>query len=306
MDISVIIPVYNKAEYIQQCIESLQEQDFDEFEIVAVDDGSTDKSGEICDRIVNQYPNFRVFHTSNQGVTAARRYGLEQAKGTYVVFVDSDDALMPHALKTLYETIEKQKADEVIGTFCTQDGVNSPVVYEGLTPVEPLVQQIITGKNRFPVLWAIIFRKEILEGCLDTPRDIIEGEDKLMQVKVLMKTPKVFFISEQVYRYTLGLPNNRRHTLEREMLYDNILRQTLQPHWSDYEAAFTLHQLKEYEKFIHDGQYEVRQAYYDAQLSSIKHPLPLYDRIVWMLPASISRPLIKFYRWAIQIKQHHL
>lgn len=306
MDISVIIPVYNKAEYIQQCIESLQEQDFDEFEIVAVDDGSTDKSGEICDRIVNQYPNFRVFHTSNQGVTAARRYGLEQAKGTYVVFVDSDDALMPHALKTLYETIEKQKADEVIGTFCTQDGVNSPVVYEGLTPVEPLVQQIITGKNRFPVLWAIIFRKEILEGCLDTPRDIIEGEDKLMQVKVLMKTPKVFFISEQVYRYTLGLPNNRRHTLEREMLYDNILRQTLQPHWSDYEAAFTLHQLKEYEKFIHDGQYEVRQAYYDAQLSSIKHPLPHYDRIVWMLPASISRPLIKFYRWAIQIKQHHL
>ena len=306
MDISVIIPVYNKAEYIQQCIESLQEQDFDEFEIVAVDDGSTDKSGEICDRIVNQYPNFRVFHTPNQGVTAARRYGLEQAKGTYVVFVDSDDALMPHALKTLYETIEKQKADEVIGTFCTQDGVNSPVVYEGLTPVEPLVQQIITGKNRFPVLWAIIFRKEILEGCLDTPRDIIEGEDKLMQVKVLMKTPKVFFISEQVYRYTLGLPNNRRHTLEREMLYDNILRQTLQPHWSDYEAAFTLHQLKEYEKFIHDGQYEVRQAYYDAQLSSIKHPLPLYDRIVWMLPASISRPLIKFYRWAIQIKLHHL
>ena len=311
MKLSVIIPVYNKVDYVRPCIESLLKQDFSDFETILVDDGSTDGSGKLCDELAAQYTQLCVYHTTNQGVTAARRHGVEQAKADYILFMDSDDALMPHALQTLYDTIEKTGADEVIGTFCTQDGIASPVVYKGLTPTEPLVRQIITGKNRFPVLWAIIFRKEILLGCLDTPRDIIEGEDKLMQVKVLMKQPKVYFIANQVYRYTLGLPNNRRRTLEREMLYDSILRQTLKPHWDNYEDAFILHQLKEYEKFIHDGQYEVRKLYYQAQFSSsnvqsLTSPIPLYDRIVWMLPPALSQPLIKLYKRIIQIKQHNL
>ena len=225
MKISIVIPIYNKAAYIRPCMESLLEQDFDDFEIVAVDDGSTDGSGDLCDELAQETPRIHVIHTPNGGVTAARRVGVEQAQGRYIVFVDSDDVLMPHALKTLYDTIEQTQADEVVGTFCTQDGTLSPKVYEGWTPVEPLIQAIITGKNRFPVLWGIIFRKELLEDCLDTPRDIIEGEDKLMQVKVLMKQPKVFFIKDCIYRYTLGLPNSRQHTLERERLYDDLLRQ---------------------------------------------------------------------------------
>ena len=176
--LSVIIPVYNKVDYIRPCVESLLEQDFSDFETILVDDGSTDGSGKLCDELAIQHAQLTVYHTTNQGVTAARRHGVEQAKADYILFMDSDDALMPHALKTLYDTIEKTGADEVIGTFCTQDGIASPIIYQGGTPVEPLVRQIITGKNRFPVLWAIIFRKEILQGCLDIPRDIIEGEDK--------------------------------------------------------------------------------------------------------------------------------
>jgi glycosyltransferase involved in cell wall biosynthesis len=310
MKISVIIPVYNKADYILGCVESLLTQDFDDFEIVAVNDGSTDESGRICDELAKAHARFHIHHTTNQGVTAARRYAVEQAKGTYIVFVDSDDALMPHALHTLYDQIEATHADEVIGTFCTQDGVQSPVVYQGETEPEPLIRQIITGKNRFPVLWAIIFRKEILQGCLDTPRDIIEGEDKLMQVKVLMKEPKVYFIPDCVYRYTLGLPNSRNHTLEREMLYDDILRQVLAPQWDSMKAAFTLHQLKEYEKFIHNKQYGVRKAYYEttlnSQLSTSNSQLPLYDRLVWMLPPQVGRRLVMLYRWVINKKQKNL
>lgn len=312
MKITIVIPVYNKADYLRPCVESLLQQDFDDFEIIAVDDGSTDQSGTICDDLASKYNSFHVFHTTNQGVTAARRYGVEQAKGWYVVFVDSDDALMPHALRTLYDKIEETHADEVVGTFCTQEGVQSPVVYKGEVVADTLIRQIITGKNRFPVLWAMIFRKEILQGCLDTPRDIIEGEDKLMQVKVLMKQPKVYFIPDCVYRYTLGLPNTRRRSLEREMLYDDILRQVLAPKWDNMKTAFTLHQLKEYEKFIHDGQYEVREAYYDGSVKTPFLPggdgigVPLYDRLVWMLPPRLAHPLIQLYRKIIQIKQHNL
>ena len=122
MKISIVIPIYNKEAYIESCMESLLRQDFDGFEIVAVDDDSTDRSGEICDRIALTDRCIRVFHQPNGGVTAARRFGVEQAQGRYIMFVDSDDELLPQALQTMYKTIEETGADEVIGTWKNQYG----------------------------------------------------------------------------------------------------------------------------------------------------------------------------------------
>ncbi len=305
MKVSVVVPVYNKVEYVERCFRQLLAQEMDGMEIVAVDDGSTDGSGALCD----QWPGdcrLRIFHTPNQGVTAARRYGVEQAQGEYIVFVDCDDELLPGALRTLYDAACQTEADEVIATFCTQDGTQSPVVYEGEVCPTPLIRTIIAGKNRFPVLWAALFRRSVLKDCLDTPRDIIEGEDKLMQVKVLMKRPKVWFITDCVYRYTVGVPNTRRRTLERERLYDQLLRQTLQPQWTELHSAFVLHQLKEYERFIHDGCYTVRNDYYREAVGPLPASIPLYDRLVWALPPVLSRPFILLYRRIINLKQHRL
>lgn len=305
MKVSVVVPIYNKVEYVERCFRLLLAQEMDAMEIVAVDDGSTDGSGALCDQLAGDH-RLRIFHTPNQGVTAARRYGVEQAQGDYIVFVDCDDELLPGALRTLYDAACQTEADEVVATFCTQDGTRSPVVYEGEVRPTPLIRTIIAGKNRFPVLWAAIFRRTILEGCLDTPRDIIEGEDKLMQVKVLMKQPKVWFITDCVYRYTVGVPNTRRRTLDRERLYDRLLHQTLQPQWAELHSAFVLHQLKEYEKFIHDGCYQVRKDYYREAIGPLPTGIPLYDRMVWALPPVLSRPLILLYQRIIHIKQHHL
>lgn len=307
MKISVIIPVYNKADYIDGCLECLLEQDFEDFEAICVCDGSTDNSAEICDRWAAKDRRIRVVHKDNGGVTAARRRGVEEARGQYVVFVDADDKLLPGALRTMYDAIERSGADEVIATFTTHEGVASPVVYQGFTPVEPLVRAIVTSKNRFPVLWGIIFRRELLVDVLDTPRDIVEGEDKLMQVKLLMKQPKVFFISQPVYCYTLGVPNSRRHTLERERLYDQLLHDTLAPRFDTFRTAFALHQLKEYERFIHDGVFSVRADYYrEAVRRPLPAGIPLYDRLVFALPPAVARPVIRLYRLLITLKQKGL
>lgn len=306
MKISIVIPIYNKEEYVEACFESLLKQDFDSFEIVAVDDGSTDRSGEICDCMEERDSRIRVFHTPNSGVTAARRKGVEEAQGKYIMFVDSDDQLPPHAMRTLYDAIEKTKADEVIGTFKTQEGVSSPVVHQGFTPVEPLIKAIIMSKNRFPVIWGIIFRCEMLKNVLDTPRDIIEGEDKLMQIKVLMKQPKVFFIPQQVYCYTLGTPNSRHHTIERERYYDELLLQALGHHATDFCHALTLHKLKEYERFILDGMFDVREAYYKTAIGKLPATIPFYDRLVFALPPVMARPIIRLYRMIINMKQKGL
>jgi glycosyltransferase involved in cell wall biosynthesis len=304
--VSIIIPVYNKAEYIEPCLRSLLTQQPAPLEIICVDDGSTDASGSICDRMARDDSRIRVIHTPNGGVTAARRRGWEVSRGRYVLFVDADDGLLPGALQLLTDAIERTGADEVIATFRTHDGVQSPVVYEGFADTDALIRAIITGKNRFPVLWSIIFRREVLDGVLDTPRDIVEGEDKLMQVKLLIRQPKVFFIKEPAYIYTLGVPNSRRHTLQREQLYDRLLADVLAPRADAFRTAFALHQLKEYERFILDGHPSVRHDYYLQAVGSLPPGIPLYDRLVFALPPRLARPIIKLYRKLIAIKQKGL
>lgn len=307
MKISIIIPVYNKADFIETCLKSLLEQSFDDFEVVCIDDGSNDLSGQILDRMAHEETRIRVVHKTNGGVTAARRMGVELAKGQYIMFVDADDGLMPGALQTMYDAIELSGADEVIAPFCTFHGVKSPVVYEGLVPTEPLVRYIITSKNRFPVLWSIIFRRELLNDVLDTPREIIEGEDKLMQVKLLLtKHPRVFFIKDYIYRYNLGLPNNRKRTLEHEKLYDKLLKEVLAPRMEEFHKDFVLHQLKEYERFIYNGQLEVRQHYYKEAIGKLPTGIPLYDKIVFWLPPSLAQYIVRIYRKLINIKQKGL
>lgn len=93
--VSVIIPVYNKAEYVEGCLRSVMTQDFDSFEVIAVEDGSTDGSAEICDRLAAEYPNLTAVHKDNGGVTAARRMGFEMSSGKYVTFADADDKMLP-------------------------------------------------------------------------------------------------------------------------------------------------------------------------------------------------------------------
>ena len=306
MEISVVIPVYNKAEYLDSCFNSILKQDFDAFEVVVVNDGSTDGSGNICDKWAEQDKRLRVIHTENGGVTAARRKGVEAARGKYVVFADADDELLQGALQSLYRTIEDTQADEVIARYRSQDKVVSPIVFSGFTDSIRPIWYIITGKNRFPILWACIFRRELLADVLDTPREIIEGEDKMMQVKILAKSPKVYFSEACVYEYQVGLPNSRHRTLEREKLYDNILRQVLAPHREKLKSGFALHQLKEYENFVREGQFHVRKDYYAQELKVLPADIPLYDKVMWHLPPVLSRPLIQLYRKIIKIKQRGL
>ena len=121
--ISVVIPVYNKEAYIKQCLSRALSQDVDDYEVIAVDDGSTDASGAICDQMASEHSRLKVVHTKNGGVTAARRKGVEAARGQYVMFCDSDDALLPHALRNVLEAMLANDVDEVIAPYQNQFGM---------------------------------------------------------------------------------------------------------------------------------------------------------------------------------------
>ena len=111
--ISIIVPVYNVRKYLPRCVQSLQDQTYPRIEILLVDDGSTDSTGSLCDRMANADPRIRVFHKRNGGSSSARNLGILEAKGEYLGFVDSDDYVEPDMYEKLYNAIEQYGAPVV-------------------------------------------------------------------------------------------------------------------------------------------------------------------------------------------------
>lgn len=292
MEVSVVIPVYNKVEYVERCLRSVLAQEMDGFEVIAVDDGSTDGSGAVCDRLAAEDARLRVIHTPNGGVTAARRRGVEEARGRYITFADADDAMLPGGLRSLCEAIGREQADEVVATYRNQHGLHVDSGLRGVVSTRFMINQLLGSKARFCVLWGVIFRRELLDGCLTAPRQIRAGEDILMQVMCLVKRPKVVFIPDCVYLYTEGLPNDRRLELGEQMVYDSVLRRVLAPCWAEHSDDFTLRQLKMYENFIDQKMFYVRKEYYHQMRPRLNARLPLADRIAFLLPPRLAYMLV--------------
>ena len=108
--VSVVVPVYNVGPYLRRCLDSIVGQTYADLEILLIDDGSTDESGAICDEYA-QDERVRVFHTENRGAARARNLGLSEAKGTYVIFLDSDDYFDSRLTETMVGTVERTGAD---------------------------------------------------------------------------------------------------------------------------------------------------------------------------------------------------
>ena len=115
--VSVVIPAYNVGRYVRRAIESLQNQTLRDFEVLVVDDGSTDRTGDILDRMAERDYRITVFHNENGGAPAARNYALDRAHGTYIYFMDADDWAEPHMLQDMVELAEKSTLELVIAGF---------------------------------------------------------------------------------------------------------------------------------------------------------------------------------------------
>jgi len=297
MDISIIIPLYNKEEYIEDCLNSCLSQVFQgEFEVIVVDDGSIDNSGKIADRIAAKDNRLKIIHTQNGGVTAARRIGYEHAQGKFVMFVDSDDKLLDNALSSTYDAIIQQNADEVVAYYKTQHERIADSGMRGWINPDYMIKELLATRIHFCILWGILFRKEILEGCLDIPRDIKNGEDILLQIKVLAKNPKVYFIGECIYYYMEGLPNDRKLELEVEKLYDQILEDTLSEKGNKYKSSILHHKVKVYENFINESKFYAFQDYYKQFRRLMNKDIPLLDRIVMVLPPRLAYFPVHYYK----------
>ena len=119
--ISVIIPVYNVEKYLRQCLDSVLAQTYSNYEVILVDDGSSDRSPKICNEYALKNNHIRVFHKTNGGASTARNVGLKESKGDYIFFLDSDDWIEPNTLETMMTTAKNEKADLV---FCEAQAID--------------------------------------------------------------------------------------------------------------------------------------------------------------------------------------
>lgn len=197
MRISVVVPVYRAEKFIKECVYSILKQTFTDFEILLVDDGSPDRSGEICDGFSLIDTRIRTVHQENGGVTCARAKGVSHACGDWICFVDSDDTLPPDALERLSKGIHP-KTDIVIGFWDERK-----IVKQEWMSIEEYRKVCITGKKIYPGPCARLFRRSIFnENTFDIPRMIVKGEDMLMNIRLSFSTVKdVRIIPYKVYNY---------------------------------------------------------------------------------------------------------
>lgn len=208
-NVSVIVPVYNAGNYLEQCIDSVLCQTYSDFEILLVDDGSTDGSGEICDRFGRQDSRVSVFHKQNGGSSAARNLALSEARGSYVIFLDSDDYwCVDDCLETLLNVALRENADIVRGEYKAVDesGIDlferefskkkKELSYKTISATEFLMD-IMHGEYFFPL-------SLIRFGLLKTLRfdeSLVFLEDMDLYSRLLMQATACVFVPCRFYAY---------------------------------------------------------------------------------------------------------
>ena len=165
MKVSIVIPVYNAEKYLRKSVASALAQDHADWELILVDDGSRDGSGALCDELAATDNRIRAFHTPNGGVTAARSFGVAQARGEWIAFVDADDTLLPGALIAMLA--KSGDCDIVIGNkqIVTRSGATDEVMNAAdaqLAPGDFLAGLIVNRVSQF--ITGRMFRRSLFEG----------------------------------------------------------------------------------------------------------------------------------------------
>ena len=217
MLISVIIPVYNVKAYMECCMESILRQTYEDLQIIMVDDGSTDGSGQLCDYYAQKDHRIQVIHKENGGLVSARKAGLMLAKGEYISYVDSDDWLDLEAYQKLTEL--KTQADiiafagrEEYGDGIEQ-GIKKNTVKEGLYETNEALQELyhcmMATENFYEngiltYLWSKLFKRDLLyENQMTVPDDVSYGEDAACVYPCLLKARSILITNMPLYHYRI-------------------------------------------------------------------------------------------------------
>lgn len=209
--ISVMVPLYNVAPYLPKCLDSILQQTYKNIEIILVDDGSTDESGKICDDYAARDSRFKVIHKKNEGQAIARNLCIEEAKGEYLLFVDSDDIIIQNHIETLYKLVKKYNCKislAVLQTFKEGEEImpaSKSYEEELLSPAKAV--EYMNYQVKFDT-WPVckLYHKSIFESGIRFPVGKI-FEDFATGYLLLFQSDKVAYCNKVIYYYLLR-PNS--------------------------------------------------------------------------------------------------
>lgn len=280
--ISIIVPVYNVERYLARCIDSIINQTYKDWELILVNDGSTDKSQEICDKYRRTHQNIRILNSSRGGVSKARNSGIEAAKGDYLYFVDSDDYLSPTHLAQYADVMNDyditfqgyrlfdNDTDETIKT-CHAAEMDTTA-----REMQSILCQVFECGNQFGSAWSKIFRRDIIDKWhIRFKENISIREDEVFAFEYCqyVKTVKVLDTTTYNYRMTPNSLMRRKYMNPQEMLnaFD-----------ASYQAALQIPQTAEFRTMI-DTYYRdsLRWAYWmlyhTGKLADVSFRMRYYD-----------------------------
>lgn len=237
--LSIIVPIYGVEQYLRKCVDSLLAQNISDYEIILVDDGSTDNSGAICDEYAS--PSFinsltrsvviKVVHRENGGLSAARNSGIEVAQGEYIMFVDSDDYMQPNVLGALIKRMEEEHLDVLRYNYQNvRDNGEVFAPHKTGKPYFDYSSEVVDGETFLNerlgyacYAWAFVLKRELLDGCIFTPGIYFEDTD--WTPRMLLKAKRAASTEMMVYNYfwregSITLPDNPEK--KKKVLEDKI------------------------------------------------------------------------------------
>lgn len=198
--ISVIVPVYNGQDYLAGCIDSIENQTYENLEVIIINDGSTDRTPAVCEALEESYENVKVLNLNDEGVSAARNAGMKEASGEFVTFVDADDRLCPEMIRVLYDCVVGTQSDvagckffmwgsdaeweKLVGTPDEYKTTGQTKIYDAGTYLR---EELLSGNSR---CWSKLYRRQMIEKVRFT-EGLTIGEDMLFLVKMLHFTEKI-------------------------------------------------------------------------------------------------------------------
>ena len=296
MIFSILIPVYNEEKYLCECVDSVIAQDFNSYEIILIDDGSTDSCGAICDKYRNEYPEkISVIHQQNQGLFATRRKLFELAKGDYCICIDSDDFLSPTSLKILSEVINTFSPDFILYDLFRYDDVQKCKMRNGnpLTPyyrydnVEILKKALIELSFCNWSMCAKCIKRNLVNISFEW-KDFLSisfGEDTLQTIVLYNNSTNFVYVDDCVYNYRIGCGMTKKlpikHLEDFKMICDSM--HSLCAQWEQdieegiidyYSKIFISHLINIFE--TSNNLAEVKERISDANIylsKSVKHEI---------------------------------
>ena len=231
--VSIIIPVYNTEKWLQRCLESVLAQSFQNYEVILIDDGSSDLSPAILDNYASKDSRFRVFHEKNRGSSLARQFGISKARGNWLVFVDSDDDVHPLYLQHLFEAASQNGTSMAI---CDMQKVSNDSIPAEIKTIDTIIldQQSLHMRFFKYQFWGFggkIYKKELFNDIYFPPYNI--NEDYVVMAQIFTHQKRVAYIPEALYYYRNN-PNSQSHI----KLTPRIMDEYYNKKWVvDYYAA---------------------------------------------------------------------